>query len=47
MKRKDRTTDLVSSFVLHRMDTIDRGYDPDTHEHLGLDRGSISIHTHR
>ena len=34
MKRKDRTTDLVSSFVLHRMDTIDRGYDPDTPEHL-------------
>ena len=36
VKRKDRTTYLVSSFVLHPegMETIDRGYDPDTHEHL-------------
>ena len=36
VKHKDRTTYLVSSFVLNPegMDTIDRGYDPDTHEHL-------------
>ena len=36
LKRKDRTTYLVSSFDIYAegMDTIDRGYDPDTHEHL-------------
>ena len=36
MKRKDRTTYLVSEFTLNAagMETIDRGYDPDTHEHL-------------
>ena len=36
LKRKDPTTYLVSSFVLYPvgMDTIDRGYDPDTPEHL-------------
>ena len=36
VKRKDRTTYLVSEFTLNAagMETIDRGYDPDTHEHL-------------
>ncbi len=36
VKRKDRTNYLVSSFLLHPegMDTIDRGYDPDTSENL-------------
>ena len=36
LKRKDRTTYLVSEFTLNAagMETIDRGYDPDTHEHL-------------
>jgi len=36
VKRKNRTTYLVSEFTLNPtgMETIDRGYDPDTHEHL-------------
>ena len=36
VKRKNRTSYLVSSFVLtpDSMETIDRGYDPETHDHL-------------
>ena len=36
VQRKDRTTHRVSSLVLHPdgMENIDRGYDPDTNEHL-------------
>ena len=36
VKRKNRTSYLVSSFVLTTdgMETIDRGYDPETHDHL-------------